>query len=161
WPDGRPLPHDESPMTVALREGRPVRGIEAVGERPDGTRVRFLPFPTPLRDAFGNITGVINLLMDLSERDRSEAISAQLAAIVASSDDAIISKTLEGRITSWNAGATQIFGYEAEEMIGQLITTIIPPDLLDEEKEIIARLRRGERIGHYETERVGKDGRRI
>src|SRR5262245_9742297 len=98
WPDGRPLPHDECPMAICLKEERPVRGAEAVAERPDGTRVRYLPFPTPLRDASGNITGAVNLLMDLSERDKTEALSAQLAAIVASSDDAIISKKLDGRI---------------------------------------------------------------
>ncbi len=161
WPDGRPLPHDECPMAVTLKEGRPVRGVEAVAERPDGTRVRFAPFPTPLRDASGWITGAINLLMDLAERDKAEVLSAQLAAIVASSDDAIISKKLDGRITSWNAGATRTFGYEASEMIGQPITRLIPPELLDEEKDIIARLRRGERIGHYETVRLAKDGRRV
>jgi len=159
--NGEPLRHDECPTAVALREGRPVRGIEAIAERPDGSRVRFLPFPTPMRDESGRITGAVNLLMDLSERDKTEALSAQLAAIVASSDDAIISKTLDGRITSWNAGATDIFGYGAGEMIGQPIMRLIPPELHDEEVEIIARLRRGERIGHYETVRVAKDGRRI
>ena len=159
--NGQPLPHDEYPMAVALREGRPVRGVEAIAERPDGSRVRFLPFPTPIRDESGRITGAVNLLMDLSERDKTQALSAQLAAIVASSDDAIISKTLDGQITSWNAGATDIFGYEASEMIGQPILRLIPSELHDEEVEIIARLRRGERIGHYETVRVAKDGRRV
>jgi len=161
WPDGRPLPHDECPMALALKEGQPIRGIEAVAERPDGTRVRFLPFPTPLRDASGNITGAINLLMDRAEHDRAEIASARLAAIVASSDDAIVSKTLDGRITSWNVGAERIFGYQEREMIGQPITRIIPPELLEEEKEIIARLRRGERIAHFETVRLAKDGRRV
>jgi PAS domain S-box-containing protein len=87
--------------------------------------------------------------------------SARLAAIVASSDDAIISKTLDGRITSWNAGASRIFGYEASEMIGEPITRIIPPELHEEETQILARLRRGEYIDHYETIRVAKDGRRV
>jgi PAS domain S-box-containing protein len=161
WPDGRPLPHDECPMAVTLKEGRPVRGVEAIAERPDGTRVRFLPFPTPLRDASGKLTGAINLLLDISDREQAEMESARLAAIVASSDDAIVSKTLDGRISTWNAGATRIFGYDADEMIGQPITRIIPPELHDEEKRILALLRRGEHVDHYETVRVAKDGRRI
>lgn len=161
WPDGRPLPHGECPMAVALKEGRQVRGLEAIAERPDGTRVRFLPYPTPLRDSSGRLVGAINLLMDITERHEANMESARLASIVASSDDAIISKTLDGHITSWNASATRIFGYHANEMIGQPITRIIPPELLAEENEIIARLKRGERIDHYETVRVAKDGRRI
>jgi PAS domain S-box-containing protein len=71
-PDGTPLPHDQCPMAVALKEGRPVRGVEAVAERPDGTRVPFVPFPTPLRDASGKVTGAINMLVDLSERKQAE-----------------------------------------------------------------------------------------
>ena len=71
-PDGTPLPHDQCPMAVALREGRAVRGAEAVAERPDGTRVPFIPFPTPLRDSFGRITGAINMLVDISERRQAE-----------------------------------------------------------------------------------------
>ena len=161
WPDGRPLPHGECPMAVALKEGRQVRGLEAIAERPDGTRVRFLPYPTPLRDASGRLVGAINLLMDITERHEASMESARLASIVASSDDAIISKTLDGHITSWNASATRIFGYHANEMIGQPITRIIPPELHAEESEIIAQLKRGERIDHYETVRVAKDGRRI
>jgi PAS domain S-box-containing protein len=71
-PDGTPLPHDQCPMAVALKEGRAVRGAEAVAERPDGTRVPFIPFPTPLRDPFGRITGAINMLVDISERRQAE-----------------------------------------------------------------------------------------
>ena len=161
WPDGRPLPHDQCPMALTLKEGKPVRGIEAIAERPDGTRVNFLPFPTPLRDASGRLTGAINLLMDITDRHQAEIESARLVAIVTSSDDAIISKSLDGRITSWNAAATRIFGYQAAEIVGQSITRIIPPELHDDEKRIIAQLARGERIDHYETVRVAKDGHRI
>jgi PAS domain S-box-containing protein len=87
--------------------------------------------------------------------------SAKLAAIVTASDDAVISKTIDGRITSWNAAATRLLGYEANEIIGQPILRIIPPELHDEEKDIIARLQRGEYIEHYETVRIAKDGRRV
>jgi PAS domain S-box-containing protein len=72
WPDGRPLPHAECPMAIALKENRPIRGVEAVAERPDGTRVPFMPFPTPLRDASGKLTGAVNMLVDLSERKEAE-----------------------------------------------------------------------------------------
>jgi PAS domain S-box-containing protein len=86
---------------------------------------------------------------------------ALLAAIVESSDDAIVSKTLEGRILSWNAGAARIFGYQADEVIGKPITIIIPPELQDEEQRILEQVRRGERIDHFDTIRITKDGRRI
>ena len=86
---------------------------------------------------------------------------ALLAAIVDSTDDAVISKNLDGIIQSWNGGAARIFGYAAEEIIGRHITTIIPPELHDEEKRIIERIRAGKRIDHFETVRIAKDGRRI
>src|SRR5262245_59408438 len=159
--DGRPLPHDQCPMALTLKEGRAIRGIEAVAERPDGTRVPFLPMPTPLFDASGRLTGAVNILIDLTDRKSAEIDVARLAAIVASSDDAIVSKTLDGIITSWNAGAERIFGYKAAEMIGKPITTIIPPELHDEERRILSELRLGRRIEHFETMRVAKDGRRI
>jgi len=98
---------------------------------------------------------------DITERHWGALESSRLAAIVSSSDDAIVSKTLDGTITSWNAGATNILGYEADEMIGQPITRIIPPELHQEEKQILVRLHRGERIQHYETIRLAKDGRRV
>lgn len=159
--DGRPLPHDECPMAQALKRQRPIRGVEAILERPNGERVAFAPYPTPLFDEAGRLIGAINLLIDVTERRRHEEAAIRLAAIVSSSDDAIVSKTLEGQITSWNAGAERIFGYTAEEMIGSHITRIIPPELHGEEDDILARLRRGERIDHYETVRMAKDGRRI
>jgi PAS domain S-box-containing protein len=161
WPDGRPMAHDECPMALALKEGRRVQGVEAIAERPDGSKVPFAPYPTPLTDASGRVIGAINVLVDVSERRHADVESARLASIVASSDDAIISKTLDGRVISWNNGATRLFGYDADEMIGKPITRIIPPELQEEEKGIIAKLRQGERIDHYETVRVAKDGHRI
>jgi PAS domain S-box-containing protein len=90
-----------------------------------------------------------------------DALQAQLAAIVASSDDAIVSKNLDGSIQSWNAGAERIFGWKADEVIGKPITIIIPPDRLHEEPKILARLRSGDRVDHFETIRMTKDGRLI
>src|SRR5262245_28135312 len=148
WPDGRPLPRGESPMAIALKEGREVRGVEAIAERPDGTRVRFLPYPTPRRHSSGRLVSAINLFMNGTERHEAELESARLAAIVVSSDGAINSQTIDGRITPWNAGATRIFGYEASEMIGESILRIISTELHGEEREILARMQRGERIDH-------------
>ncbi len=159
--DGTPLPHDQCPMAVALKEHRPIRGIEAVAERPDGTRIRFLPYPTPLYDTSGQPIGAINLLMDMTEKYRVEALSARLASIVESSDDVIISASLDGEIVTWNRGAERIFGYEAREIIGQPLARIIPPELQGEEKKIFSRIRMGERVEHYETVRLAKDGRRV
>ena len=160
-PDGRPLAHEECPMAECVKTGKPVRGVEVVAERPDGTRVPYCPHPTPITDKDGKIIGAVNLLVDLSDSKRAEMDSLRLAAIVASSDDAIISKTLEGRVTSWNAAATRLFGYEADEMVGQPILKLIPPELHQEEVHILEQLKRGQRIDHYDTIRVAKDGRRV
>lgn len=157
-PDGTPLPHDECPMAVALKENRPVRGVEAIAERPDGTRVPFLPLPTPLHDDSGALIGAVNMLVDITDSKRAEQYAQRLAAIVQSSDDSIISKSLDGIIETWNQGAERIFGYKAEEVIGKPVTILIPPDRHDEEPEILARIRRGERVDHYETVRQRKDG---
>ncbi len=157
-PDGTPMPHDECPMAIALKSGRVVRGTEAIAERPDGTRVWFEPYPTPLFNAAGELIGGINMLVDITDRKRAEAANAWLAAIVTSSDDAIVSKDLDGVITSWNTGAERLFGYTAAEAVGQRVTMLIPPDRLDEERHILERLRRGERVHHLETIRVRKDG---
>jgi PAS domain S-box-containing protein len=98
---------------------------------------------------------------DITDRKRAEEAQARLAAIVESSDDAIVSKTLDAVITSWNRGAERLFGYTAAEAVGQPITLIIPPERLDEEPAILERLRRGERVDHFETVRVAKDGGRL
>ncbi|HWB45231.1 MAG TPA: PAS domain S-box protein [Hyphomicrobiaceae bacterium] len=332
-PDGTHLPHELCPMAIALREASPIRGAEAVLERPDGARVPFIPYPTPLFDAAGTFIGGINMLMDISHRKQAEAelarhrdeqsalyeltdrlfraasqreaceaaldaisralgcdraailtfddagvmrfiawrglsdgyraaveghspwtrdtkepetirvpdveasdlsdelkatitaegigalafipivvhgelvgkfmtyysrphlyvqqevnlaltiarqvgfalerlraererqraaeANARLGAIVESSDDAIVSKDVNGIVTSWNKGAQRVFGYTAEEMVGKSILTLIPADRYNEETEILNRIRAGQRVDHYETVRQHKDGRLI
>jgi len=344
WPDGTPLPHDQCPMAIAVKEGRSVRGAEAIAERPDGTRIPFAPHPTPMFDQSGKLIGAVNMLFDISahktteaglQRDidrsrlvegvlaeraheqsalyqftdrlqrastprdiydaaldsitfalrcdrasillfdnmgvmrfaawrglsdgyrwaveghspwtrdvknpepvcisslqaadlpatlkatvQSEGIEAlsfiplmnngqlvgkfmayysethefapaeidlavtigrqlgfaigrlsadrarrqaeeetrRLASIVESSDDAIVSKDLNSIINSWNHGAQRLFGYSAADVIGKHVSILFPPDRLNEEEGILSRIRRGERIEHYETMRRRKDG---
>lgn len=318
WPDGTPMAHDQCPMAQAIKQNRPITGLDAIAERPDGSRVHFMPYPMPLHDATGALVGAVNILVDVTERrwaearvrqsetryrgifegarvalweqdfspvvalldhlrrqgvgdlrshfrahpdelaaaiasvrivdvnsyaleifeadDKQELLSSlarifvpatesifveelvtlfegrrhfegetvlrtlkgrqldamltiafggeqceqtlvslvdvsaikagqraieeerRLASIIESSDDAIISKDLDGIITSWNRGAERLYGYTAAEAIGQSVMILIPPDRADEEPGIIQRIRRGERIDHYETVRRRKDG---
>jgi PAS domain S-box-containing protein len=284
WPDGTPLPHSECPMAMAIKERRPITGYEAIAERPDGTRVPFMPFPSPLFDSSGAFIGAVNMLVDITERKRQEEAARQseqglrefledahmaihwvgpdgkvlwanraelqmvgyepdeyighhiaefhadqsviddilkrlteggkltdyearllhkdgsirdvlinssvfckggkfihtgcftrdvtdskrganasqrLASIVEGSHDAIVSTDLNGVITSWNQGAERTFGYLAHQVIGEHVSIVIPPDRVDEEPAILERVRRGERIDHYETVRQRKHGGRI
>lgn len=113
----------------------------------------------PLRNEKGEVEAGLIVAIDISEIKQAEEKSAKLAAIVESSDDAIISKTFDSIITSWNDSAQRIFGYTAGEMIGESIVKLIPKDRLEEEPQIIARLKKGERVEHFETKRVTKDGK--
>jgi PAS domain S-box-containing protein len=113
----------------------------------------------PERDPDGKVGGWIASLLDITEQRSGEEARRRLASIVESSDDVIVSKDLNGVVVSWNPGAERLFGYSAEEMVGKPITTIIPDHLKSEESGILERIRRGERIEHYETLRRCKDGR--
>ncbi|MGE0447533.1 MAG: PAS domain S-box protein, partial [Vicinamibacterales bacterium] len=159
--DGTLLRPDETPMVTALRDGTLTENGEVTLERPDGSRVTVLVNISPLRAEDGRITGAINVFHETSPQRASEQARAHLAAIVESSDDAIISKDLRGIITTWNRGAERLFGYLAEEAIGQSVLMLIPPHLQGEEPRILARISRGDRIEHYETVRQRKDGRLI
>jgi PAS domain S-box-containing protein len=113
------------------------------------------------RDASGTVTSVLESNRDITEMKQAQEAQSRLAAIIESSDDAIVSKNLDGVITSWNEAAERIFGYTAEEAVGRHIGLIIPSDRQEEENDILARLRRGERIDHFETVRQRKDGRKL
>ena len=149
----------ESPTVRALREGVVV-GLanHTLLISKDGTERPIDDSAAPIRNPQGEVAGAVLVFRDITERKRAEAKMAHLAAIVASSDDAIISKDLNGIITSWNQGAQRLFGYAAEEVIGKPILLLIPAEHKDEEPAILERIRRGEAIEHYETVRQHKDG---
>ncbi len=152
----------EDPVKHVLAEGR-IIGLanHTLLIARDGTERPIDDSASPIKDAEGTILGVVLIFRDMSERKRAERTRLQLAAIVESSDDAIIGMDLEGIIRSWNRGAEQLYGYTAEEIVGKPLSLLIPPDHPDELPTLLERLRSGERIEHFETVRVCKDGRRV
>jgi PAS domain S-box-containing protein len=152
----------ENPALRALRQGTIV-GLanHTLLIAREGTERAIDDSAAPMRDEGGATLGAVLVFRDVTERRRAEEDRARLAAIVETSQDAIVSKTLDGVIRSWNAGAERLFGYSAQEAVGQPITLIIPLERHDEERAILERLRRGERVEHYETVRVARDGRRL
>ena len=166
-PSGEVLPHDQTPMMEAVRTGASFRNIEVQVEQPSGKRLWVMASIDPLRDDKGNVIGAINCFQDVTERRPSleskeaEDRSRLLASVVESSDDAIITTDLDTVITSWNRAAEKIYGYSAEEIIGKPVMILLPDDRKDEETGIIERIRRGERIEHYESTRRRKDGNSV
>ena len=158
-PEDRERGAPQEELRKAAEEGKALD--ERWHLRRDGTRFWASGMVTPLLDHEGNLRGFVKVARDQTQRKLVEETRLRLAVIVELSDDAIISKDLTGRITSWNAGAERIFGYTEAEAVGQPITIIIPPELREEEEDILRRLRAGERIEHFETVRVDKQGRRI
>jgi PAS domain S-box-containing protein len=152
----------ERPVTEVLREKRVV-GLanHTVLIAKDGTERAIDDSGAPIRGADGSVVGVVMVFRDVTSQRAAQEAQTRLAAIIESSDDAIVGKDLTGRVTSWNQGAERIFGYAASEMIGQHISRIIPPERLQEEPEILERLKRGERVDHFETVRRAKDGRQV
>jgi PAS domain S-box-containing protein len=129
------------------------------GLRADGVEIHIEASISKVENSGKKLFSVI--LRDVTEREKAASAMRELAAIVTSSGDAIISKTLEGVVTNWNPGAEFIYGYTAAEMIGQSVTRVVPPDRLDEFRSIMELVRRGERVQNCETVRVHKDGQRI
>jgi len=148
---------ERASIVERLCRGESVNRLRTRRLRKDGTVLDVSVSSTPIQIG-GSIVGVASVTRDLSGEARSAEVAARLAAIVTSSDDSIIGKTLDGEITSWNAGATAMYGYTTEEMIGRNISELIPADRAGELPRILKRLARGERVEPYETRRVRKDG---
>ena len=138
--------------------GQKIDHFETKRRTKDGRLLDISLTVSPIKNAAGEVVGASKVARDIGAIKNAERASAYLAAIVGSSDDAIISKNLDGVITSWNASAVRVFGYTPEEAIGQHISLIIPEDSMDEEYTIIGKVRKGERVEHFETIRRTKSG---
>jgi two-component system, chemotaxis family, CheB/CheR fusion protein len=152
---------EEQEILARICHGEHVDPFDTIRLAADGRRVEVTLRISPVRGPTGQVVGAFEVAREIGDRKLAERIQAQLAAIVESSDDAIVSKNLDGIIQSWNAAATSIFGHTADEAVGQPITLIIPTHLHAEERGIIARVRAGKRVEHFDTVRITKDGRLI
>ncbi|EGF93553.1 sensory box protein [Asticcacaulis biprosthecium C19] len=141
-----------------VKEGQRLEHFETVRQGQNGRTIDISLTVSPIKDAKGRIVGVSKIARDISIAKRAERLAASLNAIVDASDDAIVSKTLDGVITSWNPSAVRIFGYTPDEAIGQHIGLIIPPDRIDEEYTILGKIGAGQKVDHFETLRRHKDG---
>jgi len=159
--DGQVIMPHNSPMARMIQSGHFGEATEIQIERPDHTFRQLLVHPRPIYGPGRQLVGGHSTLIDITGQKTGEEKQAILSAIVASSDDAIISKTLLGVITSWNNGARQIFGYTEAEMLGKPINVLIPQDLQEEEVHILQQLRQGKKIDHFQTIRLDKYGRKI
>jgi PAS domain S-box-containing protein len=147
-----------SVVTLPPAPPDPRHALEITGTRKDHTTIGMSLSIAPIPSADGRPAGSVIVARDPGARGRAQRAAKHLSAIVESSDDAIVSKDLNGVVVSWNDAAVQMFGYPADEMVGKSIRTIIPADRQTEEDEVLARIRRGERIDHFETIRCRKDG---
>lgn len=149
---------EEDYIINEVKQGRKVDHFETIRKARDGRRVPISLSVSPIIDANGRVIGASKIARDISERKRANEKQAVLAAIVETSDDAIVSKTIQGVITSWNKAAEKMFGYNEVEAVGKHITLIIPPERLDEESYIIGEIIKGNKIDHFHTIRRAKDG---
>src|SRR5262245_17169039 len=163
WPDGTPLPHDECPMAMALQQKRPIRGVEAVAERPDGTRVPFFPYPTPLFDANGRLTGAINMLVNISERKQAEDAlaerEAQLAVLVERAPAAIAMFDCEMRYLA--VSRRFVVDYHlppGAQLIGRSHYEVFP-NIPQRWRDVHARVLAGEELSQEEDQYTQYDGR--
>ena len=155
------LHSEEADILARLRRGERIEHFETTRVRKDGTRIRVSLTISPVRDHGGRIVGASKIARDITELREGDRARGYLAAIIDSSDDAIISKDLSGIITSWNRAAERLYGYSADEMVGQSVLRIIPPELQHEEDFILSKVRAGEKIDHYDTVRVARSGQRL
>lgn len=152
------LYHEEDGILCNLRQGRRIEHFETTRVRKDGTRIAVSLSISPVRDRSGTIIGAAKIARDITERRREIEERVRLAALVDSADVSIFSKTRDGVITSWNKAAEQMYGYAAQEIIGQPVTLLFPPDRQEEFLAIMEQILRGERVQLFETVRRRKDG---
>ena len=149
---------EEDDVLATVRRGETVDHFETIRRHKDGSSVPISLTVSPIRNEAGQIVGASKIARDLSRAERTQRDALRLAAIVDSSDDAIVSKDLDGVITSWNGAAERMFGYTPDEIIGKSVRVLIPEDRQGEEDEVLARIRSGHRVEHFETVRRRKDG---
>jgi len=152
---------ERSDILARIIRGEYVNHVETVRVRKDRTKVDVSVTMSAIKDRGGAIVGASHIARDITDRIRAKDVRERLAAVLESSDDAIIGTTLDGTITSWNPGAENLFGYPASEAVGKSIEMLLPPERASDESDILARISRGERLDHFETVRLQKDGKRI
>ncbi len=152
---------EEAFILARIARGERVDHFDTVRRRKDGRLINVSVAISPVTDSNGSVIGASHVARDITASAEVQLAQARLAAIVESSEDAIISKTLKGVVQTWNKGAEQVYGYSAVEMVGRPMSILLPPDRPDEEAAILERLGRGERVDHFETARMRKDGTRI
>jgi PAS domain S-box-containing protein len=155
------LREEEDMVLSKIRKGERIDHFETVRLTKSGRRIDVSLTISPVKNRQGIIVGAAKILRDITEQRQANAARSHLAAIVDSSADAIISKDVNGIVTGWNQSAERILGYRAEEIVGRPITLIIPPEFLGDETLILGKIRAGERVEHFETVRVKKNGERI
>jgi PAS domain S-box-containing protein len=166
---GRPmallLPEDraseETEILERIRRGERVEHFETVRRAKSGELIEVSLTISPIRDRSGQIAGASHIARSITDRKRLDERLERFAALVDSSEDAIVSKTVEGIILTWNKGAERMYGYPAAEVAGRPMTLLLPEDRADEEAEVLERIRRGERVEHFETVRRTKSGELI
>jgi PAS domain S-box-containing protein len=156
-PPGRHAEHDQA-LVDRVQVGETLEQFESVRIRKDGKPIAVSLTLSPIRGVLDQVIGVATIARDLTDRSRVERAARRLAAIIESSDDAIVSKDLNGIVTSWNRAAERMFGYSAAEMVGSSIRVIIPPERETEEDHVLGRIKRGLKVDHFETTRQRKDG---
>jgi diguanylate cyclase (GGDEF)-like protein/PAS domain S-box-containing protein len=152
---------EETFILEKILEGERVKHFETVRTHKDGHPIHVSVSISPIHDALGRVIGASTIARDITAQRRVEAMAHEFTAIVQHSEDAIVGKTLDGVVTSWNLGAERMFGYSTGEMLGQSILCLIPRDRLNEEAAVLEKIRRGEVADHLETVRIRKDGRAV
>jgi PAS domain S-box-containing protein len=149
---------EEDMVLARIREGKAVAHFETIRQRKDGSLLPISLTVSPIHDEVGRVVGASKIARDMSDRKRADAVTRRLAAVIQSTDDAIVTKNLDSIITSWNPAAERMFGYTEAEALGRSIRMLIPPDLQSEEDTVLAKIKAGETVDHYETVRRRKDG---